>query len=113
MDSEFDKKYYKIREVSEILGVPATTLRFWENRFPQLKPRRSEHGGRRYVAADIELLRTINYLVKDKGLKIEAAVAQLQHNRSNVSRRQEVLERLQDIRSRLDAMLKSLSSRAQ
>ena len=35
---EFDKKYYKIREVAEILGIPVSTLRFWETRFTVIKP---------------------------------------------------------------------------
>ena len=40
----FEKKYYKIREVAEILGLPPSTLRFWESRFTIIKPKRNELG---------------------------------------------------------------------
>lgn len=36
-----DKKFYKISEVAEILGLPASTLRFWESKFTVIKPRRN------------------------------------------------------------------------
>ncbi|MDE6198523.1 MAG: MerR family transcriptional regulator, partial [Muribaculaceae bacterium] len=44
-----EKKYYKIREVAEIIGLPASTLRFWENKFKIIKPHRNEHGTRFYT----------------------------------------------------------------
>ena len=108
---EFDKKYYKIREVAEMLGIPASTLRFWESRITVIKPTRTPHGQRLYSAADIEKIRMVNYLVKDKGLKLEAAEAQTIHNRSNVSRRYEVVERLRDVRDQLKGMLDALNAK--
>ena len=108
---EFDKKYYKIREVAEILGIPASTLRFWETRFTVIKPKRNPHGQRLYSAADIEKIRMVHYLVKDKGLKLEAAEQQTIHNRSNVSRRYEVGERLRYVRDQLQGMLDALNAR--
>ncbi len=55
MDSP-EKKYYKIREVSELLGVPASTLRFWESEFPSLRPKRNAKGTRFYSQSDMERL---------------------------------------------------------
>lgn len=72
MDS-LDKKYYKIREVSEIIGVPPSTLRFWEKQFPSISPKRNSGRTRYYTPGDIERIQMIHYLLKDKGLKIEAA----------------------------------------
>ena len=77
---ELSKQYYKIKEVAEILDVPQSTLRFWEKEFPMIKPIRSSHNIRYYRPQDIELLRIIHYLIKDKGLKIEAAREQLRSN---------------------------------
>lgn len=65
------KAYYKMGEVSEILGIPATTLRFWEKEFSQLRPPRLPSGQRRYRPEDIELCRKIQHLLRDKGLSIE------------------------------------------
>ena len=108
---ELDKQYYKIRYVAEMLGVPASTLRYWEKEFPQCAPRRSAGHVRYYKPSDIEQLRISKYLVKDKGLKIEAAKEQLRVNSGNVSRQQAVIERLQSVRDRLEELRKALNIR--
>lgn len=108
---EFSKQYYKIREVAEILDVPQSTLRFWEKEFPMIKPTRSSHNIRYYRPQDIEQLRIIHYLIKEKGLKIEAAREQLRSNRHNVSRRVEIIDRLKSVRSELANLLVALGGR--
>ena len=108
---ELSKQYYKIKEVAEILDVPQSTLRFWEKEFPMIKPIRSSHNIRYYRPQDIELLRIIHYLIKDKGLKIEAAREQLRSNKHNVSRRVEVIDRLKSLRSELANLLVALGGR--
>lgn len=109
MRESTDKKYYKIKEVSEILELPASTLRFWESQFSLLKPRRNDGGTRFYTPSDIETLRMIKYLIKDKGLKIEAARDAIKHNHSGVSRQQRAIERLKDVRTRLQSLLDALN----
>lgn len=108
---DLDKKYYKIREVADILDIPASTLRFWEKEFTIIKPHRNGHGTRFYTPRDIETIRMIHYLVKQKGLKLEAAQEQIRHNRTGVTRRFEAISRLQDIRSRLVDMLDAINAR--
>lgn len=108
---ELSKQYYKIKEVAEILDVPQSTLRFWEKEFPMIKPIRSSHNIRYYRPQDIELLRIIHYLIKDKGLKIEAAKEQLRSNKHNVSRRVEIIDRLKSVRSELANLLVALGGR--
>ncbi|MCM1505172.1 MAG: MerR family transcriptional regulator [Muribaculum sp.] len=105
-----DKKYYKIREVSEIIGVPLSTLRFWEKEFTIIKPRRNEHGTRFYTASDIEKIRMVVYLVKEKGLKISAAQEQIKNNHSGVSTHARAVERLKAVRDELKAMLDAMNS---
>lgn len=108
---DLDKRYYKIREVAELLDLPASTLRFWEQNFTILKPKRTTHRARLYTPADIEILRMIRYLVKDKGLKLDAAEAEIRRNRTGVSRRFEAIERLRDIRDGLLAIQDALDAR--
>lgn len=108
---EFDKKYYKIKDVSELLGVPQSTLRYWESEFPQISPVRSRHNLRYYRPKDIETLRVIHYLLKVKGLKIDAAKEQMRVNSGNMPRQLDVIDRLEDMRSRLLALRRSLSAR--
>lgn len=102
------KKYYKISEVSEMLGLPMSTLRFWENHFPAINPRRNDRGTRFYTPRDIEAIRMIAYLVKDKGMKLEAAQEELRRNRDGVVKKFETVEKLKKIRATLQEMLDSL-----
>ncbi|WP_297066727.1 MerR family transcriptional regulator [uncultured Duncaniella sp.] len=102
------KKYYKISEVSEMLGLPMSTLRFWENHFPAINPRRNDRGTRFYTPRDIEVIRMIAYLVKDKGMKLEAAQEELRRNRDGVVKKFETVEKLKKIRATLQEMLDSL-----
>lgn len=108
---DLSKKYYKIGDVAEFLGVPQATIRYWEIEFPEVAPARTPTGLRQYTPADIETLRIIHYLIKIKGLKVEAAKAQMKLNRDNISKKLKVISELQDIRAELEVMLKSLSKR--
>lgn len=108
---ECSKMYYKIQEVSEILDIPQSTLRFWEKEFPQIKPMRNNGNVRYYRLQDIETLRIIKYLVKERGLKIESAKEQMRSNRQNVSRRMEVIDRLHEVRDELAGLLVALGGR--
>lgn len=107
----FEKKYYKIREVAEILNLPASTLRFWESRFTVIKPRRNDKGTRYYTPDDIDKIRMIYYLVKEKGLKLDAAQEEIKRNHDGVSKRFEAIERLRGVRAKLVEMLDSLNRR--
>ena len=116
MDTEkpqLGKQYYKIKDVAEMLGVQQSTLRFWEKEFDCLNPRRSASNVRYYTPADIEMIRVISYLLRNRGLKLEAAKEQMRHNRANVSRRIRAIERLENVRDTLSSLLKSLNVRAQ
>lgn len=105
-----DKKYYKISEVAEILGLPASTLRFWEKSFTVIKPKRNDHGTRFYTPADIEKIAMIHYLVKDRGLKLEAAQEQIRLNPQGIERRAQAVNRLRQMRARVLQLLDSLNS---
>lgn len=107
---DLDKRYYRIREVAELLGLPLSTLRFWESQFTVLSPRRNNHGTRFYTPKDIETLRMIHFLVKEKGLKLEAAQEQIRRNQSGVSRRSDAINRLKKMRVELQSMLDALNS---
>ena len=108
----FDKEYYKIKEVADFVGVPQSTLRYWEKEFPQMiSPMRNPSGTRFYRPKDVENIRKIHYLIKDKGLKIEAAKAYLRSNPQNVSKLPEVLDRLTEVRNELNGILRALGGR--
>lgn len=64
------KTYLKIGEAAKIIGVPASTLRFWEKQFPQIKPMKNKKGDRFYNAKDMEVLKEIYYLSHSKGVRL-------------------------------------------
>jgi len=68
-----DKLYFKIGEVSELLGVEPYVLRYWESEFPVLSPKKSGTGHRLYRRKDVELLLRIKHLLKEKRFTIEGA----------------------------------------
>ncbi|RKZ22651.1 MerR family transcriptional regulator [bacterium] len=68
-----EKLYYTIKEVSEITGLPPSTLRYWEKVFPELRPVRTSKGRRRYRKKDIEMVEKIKNLLHNQGYTIEGA----------------------------------------
>lgn len=105
---DLTKKYYKISEVAEIIGIPPSTLRFWETQFTIVKPHRNAKGTRYYTPKDIETIRMVYFLVKEKGLRLDAAQEELRRNHTGISRRFRAIERLREVRATLQQMLDSL-----
>jgi len=105
---ELNKKFYKIGDVSEILGIPESTLRYWESQFTIIRPKRNKKNIRYYTPNDIEIISKVYYLVKEKGLKLDAAQAQIRHNRDGVDKRFDAIERLKDIKAQLQQLQQSL-----
>ncbi len=108
---QLTKKYYKIKDVAEILNVSEPTLRYWEREFPEVCPMRSTSNQRYYTPEDIEILRIIYYLVKVRGLKIEAAKEQMRLNKSNITKRMDIINKLLDVKDELQMMLGGLEKR--
>ena len=106
---DLTKNYYKIGEVAEILGIPASTLRFWEKEFTIIKPKRNSKNTRFYTPEDVETIKMVYYLVKEKGLKLDAAQQQIRVTRHNVSQRSEVINRLKSVRNQLQDMLDAIN----
>jgi DNA-binding transcriptional MerR regulator len=68
-----DKLFFRIGEVSRIVGVPASVLRFWESEFPRIKPQRTDSGQRVYRRGDVEMILTIKHLLYDQNFTIKGA----------------------------------------
>lgn len=77
MEKNNTKSYYKIGEVSAMLDVPVSTLRFWEDTFEQLDPFRTPGGTRKYRPEDVEMCKLIKHLLRDKGYSLEYAKKEL------------------------------------
>lgn len=68
-----DKLYFRIGEVSRLTGVKQYVLRFWENEFSGLGPKKSGTGHRLYRRKDVEMVLEIKRLLYDKRFTIEGA----------------------------------------
>ena len=68
------KRFYTVTEVSELLAVPATTLRYWEEVFPMFNPNRLPSGRRRFTQTDVDMAARIKELLYVKGMKTESAI---------------------------------------
>ena len=77
---EIKKKYFSIGEVSEMLEVKPSLIRFWETEFPQLSPKKNRKGNRTYTESDIATLRQIYYLVKERKFTLKGALEKLKQN---------------------------------
>jgi DNA-binding transcriptional MerR regulator len=68
-----DKLYFRIGEVSDLVGVEPYVLRYWETEFPAVGPKKSDTGHRMYRRKEVELLLRIKYLLYEKKYTIEGA----------------------------------------
>jgi DNA-binding transcriptional MerR regulator len=70
---ELVKLYYRIGEVSEIVGVQPHVLRYWETEFRSIRPQKSSKGQRVYSRRDVEKLLRVKDLLKNQGFTIAGA----------------------------------------
>jgi DNA-binding transcriptional MerR regulator len=89
-----DKLYFRIGEVSKLLGVEAYVVRFWETEFPGLSPKKSDTGQRLFRRKDVELLLRIKHLLYEKKFTIEGARQSLTQRRRESESPLEVQQKL-------------------
>ena len=97
-----DKIYYSMGEVAEMFDVNQSLIRHWESKFDCLRPHKNKRGNRMFTAEDVEKLKQIYHLVKERGMTLEGARKVMRRaSGDELARETELLERLQRIRSAL------------
>lgn len=104
------KLYYSISEVAKMFDVNESLLRFWEKEFPIIKPKKNAKGTRQYRKEDIENIRLIYHLVKEKGMTLPGARQKLKDNKEDTIQAIEIIDRLKEIREELLKMKKELDT---
>jgi DNA-binding transcriptional MerR regulator len=99
MQEPIDKKYYTIGQVASIIGESASLIRFWEKGFTILKPNKTEKGTRKYTQQDIELLKLIHHLVKQKGMTLQGTQQYLTQQKATIETDAEILSKLKQLKS--------------
>ena len=117
MAPELKRRYYSIGDVSQMMGVKQHVLRFWENEFPILKPRKNRAGNRAYTERDIKIISLIRRLLYEERYSIEGAKKRLKGDQDIVTKQLAIpFEKLQrkseihDIRVELTKLIEEVRS---
>jgi len=100
-EKPIEKLYYSIGEVSKMLDVPISTVRFWENEFDVLKPMKNKKGNRLFTPADIRNLKIIHHLLKEEGMTLPGAKKKLSGKWEETDYKYEINESLLKIKGLL------------
>ncbi|MCI5080672.1 MAG: MerR family transcriptional regulator [Saprospiraceae bacterium] len=109
-DEEEDqlKLYYSIGEVAEKFKVSKSLIRFWEKEFDLLKPHKNSKGERRFTKENLEQLRLIYHLVKERGFTLEGAKREIRQQRALLKQKQQMIEKLKRLRNFLKEIRNTL-----
>ncbi len=102
------KLYYPIGEVALWFNVNTSLIRYWEKEFKQLQPRKTRKGDRLFRAQDIEFLKQIYYLLREKKYSIDGAKTYLKNNKEKAEKDIALLNSLKNIKSFLVSLKSSL-----
>ena len=105
-----DKLYYSIGEVAKAFDVNASLIRYWEQEFPIIKPKKNKKGNRYFTPEDIKNLKIIYHLVKEKGYTLDGARIALTTN-SKISKTISMIDRLEFVKAELQKLKESLVER--
>ncbi|RVU01048.1 MerR family transcriptional regulator [Mucilaginibacter limnophilus] len=98
-EREISKMYYTMGEVSAMFGVNQSMLRFYEKEFDILQPKKNKKGNRYFTPEDIENLKIIFHLIKDKGYTLNGAKEHMKNNMGSTRENQRVIDALEHLKS--------------
>lgn len=97
-EKEIEKIYYSIGEVAEMFSVAPSLIRFWESEFELIQPKKNRKGNRQFTKEDIDNVRTIYHLVKEKGFTLQGAKDMLKNDSQAVKDKMEMISALRRVR---------------
>jgi DNA-binding transcriptional MerR regulator len=96
---KIEKIYYTIGEVAELFEVNPSLIRFWETEFDILRPQKNKKGNRLFTKKDLNNIRIIYHLVKEKGYTLQGARERIKGNKEDVEKQVEIIDSLERIKS--------------
>lgn len=105
-----DKLYYSIGEVAKAFNVNTSLIRYWEQEFPILRPKKNKKGNRYFTPEDLKNLQIIYHLVKEKGYTLDGARVALATN-SKISETVSMIDRLEFVKAELEKLKESLTEK--
>jgi DNA-binding transcriptional MerR regulator len=104
-----EKLYYPISEVASWFRVNTSLLRFWENEFDIIQPRKTRKGDRLFRVEDIKNLQVIYYLLRQRKFSIDGAKKYLAANKNEIDKQYQLVQSLTRFRSLLLEMKSRLA----
>lgn len=96
-----EKRYYAIGEVAKAFGVNTSLIRFWEKEFDVLKPKKNAKGNRKFTPEDINNLKFIYHLVKERGFTLDGAKTHLKEEKKKSLTNFEIISKLEGVKAQL------------
>ncbi len=101
LEGEIEKRYYTIGEVARMFEVNTSLIRFWEKEFDILKPKKNKKGNRLFTQKDLENIKVIYHLVKERGFTLKGAQTKMRQNMDDTAKNTEVVDKLKAIKQAL------------
>lgn len=108
-EKTIEKKYYAIGEVASMFNVATSLIRFWESEFDIIKPKKNRKGNRQFTKDDIENVKMIYHLVKERGFTLQGAKDMLKNKSGDLKDKMEIIDSLTKVRSFLVDLRNNLS----
>lgn len=103
-----EKRYYGIGEVAKAFGVNTSLIRFWEKEFDALKPKKNAKGNRKFTPDDINNLKLIYHLVKERGFTLDGAKTHLKEEKQKTLSNFDIISKLEGIKNQLTKIKEQL-----
>lgn len=107
-EKEIEKLYHSIGDVAKMLDVNASLIRFWEKEFDILKPKKNSKGDRMFTKEDVENLKVIYHLVKERGYTLQGAREKLKKGKKETFDNVEMVKSLERVKAFLLEMKEGL-----
>jgi len=105
-----EKLYYTIGEVAKMLEVKSSLIRFWEQEIKIIKPKKNSKGYRIYTKEDIQKLKLVYHLVRERGMTLKGAEQKVKDGRTEAEMNLDVVNRLKNVRETLLALKKQIDT---
>ncbi|HWZ14052.1 MAG TPA: MerR family transcriptional regulator [Mucilaginibacter sp.] len=97
-EREISKMYYTMGEVSKLFDVNQSLIRFYEKEFDILTPKKNKKGNRYFTPEDVENLKIIFHLIRDKGYTLNGAKEHLKNNITDSKDSHRVIHSLENLK---------------
>ena len=107
-EKEISKLYYPIGKVAEMFDVNTSMIRFYEKEFEILQPKKNAKGNRLFRPEDLDNLKIIFNLLKDKGFTLQGAKDYMKSNKNEIQDNQKIIDSLEKLKSFMNNLKEQL-----